>query len=248
MLIRLSLVFAIFTLTGCVSKDIQSFHQETLSAIYRSEANITQRLTNLELQSAYQTEDISSLKTQATNLKQQVRQLTQRVQHLQAKKVRKTSGEVEESELITEPVPANKIILGRVEHVMIDSIKRKYIARIDTGAAISSLNAVDVEEFERNGEDWVRFHLSKPQKNGLNNHWVEAPILKHVKIKQASSKETERRIVVELWVTVGKIHERTEFTLADRSKMSYSVLLGREFIRDIALVDVSRKFVQSSMK
>jgi hypothetical protein len=47
--------------------------------------------------------------------------------------------------------------------------------------------------------------------------------------------------VIELWVKLGKIHEKAQFTLADRSQMSHPVLLGREFIRDIAVVDVSKK-------
>ena len=31
--------------------------------------------------------------------------------------------------------------------------------------------------------------------------------------------------------------EEAEFTLADRAKMSYPLLLGREFLRDVAVVD-----------
>lgn len=55
----------------------------------------------------------------------------------------------------------------------------------------------------------------------------------------------ERRAVVELWVRLGKIHEKTQFTLADRSQMTHPVLLGREFIRDIAVVDVSKQYIQT---
>ena len=60
--------------------------------------------------------------------------------------------------------------------------------------------------------------------------------------------QAERRAVIELWVKVGKIHEKAQFTLADRSQMSHPVLLGREFIKDIALVDVSKKYVQTEVK
>lgn len=127
----------------------------------------------------------------------------------------------------------------------IDSIRQTFNARVDTGAATSSLNAANIEEFERNGKKWVRFHLSENMKDTLKDHWIEAPVTRYVKIRQSTQNETERRPVVSLWISVGKIHERTEFTLADRSHMSHPVLLGREFIRDIALVDVSRKFIHT---
>ena len=142
--------------------------------------------------------------------------------------------------------PTHDIVLGSIERVTIDSIKQTFDARVDTGAATSSLNAVDIEEFERNGKNWVRFHLADNTKSEEEKDiWIEAPIIRYVKIRQATNEELERRAVVELWVHVGKIHEKAQFTLADRSQMNHPVLLGREFMRDIALVDVSRKYIQT---
>lgn len=66
-----------------------------------------------------------------------------------------------------------------------------------------------------------------------------------MKIRQSTADDLDRRAVVELWVKVGKIHEKAQFTLADRSHMNHPILLGREFIRDIALVDVSRTYIQT---
>ena len=136
-------------------------------------------------------------------------------------------------------------MLGEIEKVTIDPIKQAFDTRIDTGAATSSLNAVDIEEFERNGKNWVRFHLSDGETALDDTNWIEAPIIRFVKIRQATSDKMERRAVVELWVRLGKIHEKTQFTLADRSQMTHPVLLGREFIRDIAVVDVSKQYIQT---
>ena len=47
------------------------------------------------------------------------------------------------------------------------------------------------------------------------------------------------------WIKIGSVHEKAQFTLADRSQMDYPILLGREFIQDIAYVDVSREFIES---
>ena len=49
-------------------------------------------------------------------------------------------------------------------------------------------------------------------------------------------------------ITVGDHKEKTEFTLADRGHMTFPILLGRSFFRDIAVVDVSKKYVQDKPK
>ncbi|MCX9474345.1 ATP-dependent zinc protease [Vibrio cholerae] len=140
------------------------------------------------------------------------------------------------------------MVLGEIESVTIDAIKQTFDARIDTGAATSSLNAVDIEEFERNGKNWVRFHLADEKNPKTDANWIEAPVLRYVRIRQSTNENTERRAVVELWVKLGSIHEKAQFTLADRTQMTHPVLLGREFIRDIAVVDVSRKYIHSKIK
>lgn len=142
---------------------------------------------------------------------------------------------------------ASPVMLGELEKVHFDMIGDEFNARIDTGATLSSLNAVNLEVFERDGNNWVKFKLHDDDSKvaDKDQKWIEVPVLNYVKIRQSTSKESVRRPVVELWIRVGSLHEKTEFTLADRSKMKHPVLLGREFLRDIAVVDVSKKYVQS---
>jgi len=54
--------------------------------------------------------------------------------------------------------------------------------------------------------------------------------------------------VVELRLYLGNVKDTFEFTLADRSHLEQGMILGRNFLTDIALVDVSRKFVQPRYK
>jgi len=49
---------------------------------------------------------------------------------------------------------------------------------------------------------------------------------------------------VRLSMRVGDLNEKVLFTLTDRSKMEYPVMLGRSFIKDIAVVDVARTHMQ----
>ena len=44
---------------------------------------------------------------------------------------------------------------------------------------------------------------------------------------------------------IGDVHDSFEFTLADRSHLDFQLLLGRNFLTDMALVDVGKQFVQT---
>ncbi|NQZ94468.1 MAG: ATP-dependent zinc protease [Moritella sp.] len=136
--------------------------------------------------------------------------------------------------------PIDKLIIGSEELILLSSLQEKYKARIDTGATTSSLNATDIVEFERDGIKWVRFNFSQ----AINNEAqiIEAKVARTILIRQANSSEATRRPIIELPVQLGDIKMLTEFTLADRSHMTFPVLLGRTFLKDIVMVDVARTY------
>lgn len=243
MLFRLTPVVGIVLLSGCTLTKGEQYHQETLAAIQSTEANVNNRLAILEQQISNQSNHIDILEGQVDTLKGELRTF----RHEAMAEVKKPQAPVVvEAPAPVKPTPTHDIILGSIEKVTIDSIKQTFDARIDTGAATSSLNAIDIQEFERNGHEWVRFHLADSTKSQEEtNTWIEAPVVRYVKIRQSTTDDLDRRAVVELWIKVGKIHEKAQFTLADRSHMNHPILLGREFMRDIALVDVSRAYIQT---
>ena len=53
----------------------------------------------------------------------------------------------------------------------------------------------------------------------------------------------ERRLVVLMTMTLGSMTEQVEFSLNDRSDMEHPVLIGRNFLRNNAIVDVSQEFI-----
>ena len=136
--------------------------------------------------------------------------------------------------------PIDKLIIGSEELILLSSLQEKYKARIDTGATTSSLNATDIVEFERDGIKWVRFNFSQ----AINNEAqiIEAKVARTILIRQANSSEATRRPIIELPLQLGDIKMLTEFTLADRSHMTFPVLLGRTFLKDIVMVDVARTY------
>lgn len=112
-------------------------------------------------------------------------------------------------------------------------------AKLDTGAETSSLGADDIETFERDGEDWVRF---TPQIPGAGP--VELPVARHSRIKRradgSGNTESIRRPVVLLEVCFDGAEHKIEVNLADRSRFKYPLLIGSgSLVRFRALVDPS---------
>ncbi|MEZ9626031.1 ATP-dependent zinc protease family protein [Aliivibrio fischeri] len=138
-----------------------------------------------------------------------------------------------------------KLLLGEEEWIYIKAINHNAKARIDTGATTSSISAVDIEMFERDGKDWVKFKLAHNEKETKE---FESPVSRIVTIRQSSTEKRTDRPVIEAWVQIGDLKTKTEFTLNDRTHMTFPVLLGRTFFRDVAVVDVSKKFIQPKVK
>jgi len=138
-----------------------------------------------------------------------------------------------------------KLMLGEEEWLYIKAINHNVKARIDTGATTSSISAIDIEMFERDGKDWVKFKLAH---GGEETKEFESPVSRVVTIRQSSTEERTERPVINVWVQLGELKTKTEFTLNDRTHMTYPVLLGRTFFRDVAVVDVGRKYIQPKTK
>ena len=244
----------LISLTGCALLNPEQYSQQTLIAMSESEQRITQRIDELGSNQLAQTQNMNALEAKIVSLSDEVALLKSRqIQSLAAKNISFTVPASEDKStssnvLVTNLEPqarSGMVTLGSLEKVYIDVVKSYFIARVDTGAATSSINAVDMQKFERDGKKWVRFHVSDDEVAVKDRKWIESPIVRHVKIRQASLEDLERRPVVELWVKIGSVHEKAQFTLTDRTQMDYPLLLGREFIQDVAFVDVSRDFIES---
>lgn len=133
-----------------------------------------------------------------------------------------------------------KVIVGEVEKLYLAEPGLVYTARIDSGAETSSLDARNITRFERDGNNWVRFDVPVPDTDELVT--LEKEVSRRVRIIQASTEDSERRVVVELQFAIGDHKQVAEFTLADRSNLTYEVLIGRNVLRDVMLIDVGKEF------
>lgn len=137
--------------------------------------------------------------------------------------------------------PDDKLILGAREWVYLPDLDENFKSRIDTGATTSSISALDVESYERDGKDWVTFRI---EHDGIKSEKLSLPVKRWVHIRQSSAEGTQRRAVVMVRIQIGDTEKMTEFTLADRTHLRYPLLLGRSFLKSVSVVDVSRNYVQ----
>lgn len=142
---------------------------------------------------------------------------------------------------------AQKQVVGQLEKVWMPNLNLALTGRIDTGAETSSLDARSIELFERDGKRWVRFEIENP-KAGKPPIQLERKLSRIVSIVQSNSPEAERRPVIKLAVTIGDVNQTAEFTLSNRSHLDYQVLIGRNILQDVMIVDVSRKNIAPFLK
>jgi hypothetical protein len=153
--------------------------------------------------------------------------------------------------LLPAPRPAftrdSQDVYGYVEKIIINPGELELKAKLDTGANTSSLNAQDLTVYRQKGKDRVRFYVLRPftgnQVGGKREKvYFEKDVSRYVHIKQHEG-ESHKRPVVYMDVIIGRKKLKSEFSLADRSKYLYQVLIGRNILDDIGLVDVTRTFV-----
>lgn len=138
----------------------------------------------------------------------------------------------------TTTVGTTKVIAGWLEKVQV-SVAPDYrvTAKLDSGALTSSIHALDIEPFRKDGEPWVRFDLVLGgKKENPQVIRTERPVIRYVRIKEHDGNHN-RRPVVDLDFCFAGHHYSTQFSLVDRSQFNYSILLGRRFLADTALVD-----------
>ena len=119
----------------------------------------------------------------------------------------------------------------------IDRIKVK----VDTGARSSSLHAFDVEQFQRNGEDWVRFKVHPVQRRRSTVVQLESKMLDAREVRSSSGKASLRPVIVTS-VDLHGFSWPVELTLANRDQMGFRMLLGRQAIRRRFLVDAGNSY------
>ncbi len=240
-----SLILIIFIAAGCnnIQKHAQSNHLDNSTTPHQQ--TLLKELAAQEQALTIREQAISKRETELVNLLAELMHQKKALKISQASSIKKSISSTRVRTYKTKSKRATKIkrdkaiILGALENVRLTPPDMIFSARVDTGAATSSLNAIDLVELERDGKPFVKFHVLNPT-NGEKIELTQR-VNGYVRIKEHKGK-SHRRPIVKMRVVLANIDEKIEFTLVDRSRFSQQVLLGRNFLRDLAIVDVSKKY------
>lgn len=131
---------------------------------------------------------------------------------------------------------ADKPTLGPAAEVILLPWGIRAQARVDTGAATSSLDARIISVIGRKGARSVRFKLV----GDAGATVVEMPVADVHRVRTADAARPERRPTVDLEMCVAGRRFTVEVTLNDRSNMEYRMLLGRNALAGRFVVDLEQ--------
>lgn len=139
---------------------------------------------------------------------------------------------------VVQAKPSRKVTLGRVEWLWLPQQRRYFAAQLDTVSELSLIFAENIVQFERDGDRWLRFEVER-------NDWptvVEAAIRRTEKIGFYGGSSL-KGTVVSVPIQLDGFSDDIEFLIVKRKTTYPQVVLGKNYLTDIALVDVSEKYL-----
>lgn len=138
----------------------------------------------------------------------------------------------------------SKMTVGWKEEAKLTELNIEAIkVKVDTGAKTSSLHAFDIESYDNNGQTFVKFKTCPDRRHPKHIVSCEAEVIDYRKIT-SSNGQTQLRYVIRSPISIGDRTWDIDITLADRKKMRYKMLLGREAMKNI-LVSPHKSYLQS---
>lgn len=128
-------------------------------------------------------------------------------------------------------------IIGAVEWVTVEPADLRLQARMNTGIDTTTLRADKIKLVEKDGKRYVHFFVTDPATS--EEVEFERRLRRKVTVKQG---DKERRYyTVKLWITLGQTRSQVEVALRSGGDPDYTLSVGRNFLVDAAIVDVSRQ-------
>ena len=120
-------------------------------------------------------------------------------------------------------------------------------AKLDTGARTSALHAASIEFLERDGEDFVRFEVHPKQGNLEHAITVETKLVDQRHVRSSGGRRSFRPVILTTLEIGGRSLE-VEMTLICRKRMKFRMLIGREALRGMFMVDPEESFLSGKKR
>lgn len=133
------------------------------------------------------------------------------------------------------------VTIGRVDKIDLPDLELFDIdAKIDTGAYTSAINCSKVKVKAVNGVKTLTFNIQGNRLHEKKARKFSTTEFKKKNIRSSNGTNEERYVIATHVELFGHII-LTEFSLSDRSKMKFPILLGRKLLRHGFVVNVSKK-------
>lgn len=130
------------------------------------------------------------------------------------------------------------VIIGRTERMAIADLVLNVPAKIDTGAYRSAIHCKSVKEVKRSDGNVLKVELLGHPCSPVV-YKLEFTDYEKVEVTNSFG-QAEERYEVRLRIKLGPKVLNTSFTLADRSKNLFPILIGRKILKGRYFVDVAR--------
>ncbi len=169
----------------------------------------------------------------------------------------------------TKPITTKdpRVIVGQTASIRIDELGINYLARIDTGATVTSINAFNIKVIQPAKEEFIKYKKNYQPKETkiddrkIKNHDYKKNIGKKISFDTLNEKGkfisvksevvdvqtvrnaqgTEYRYVVLFTLDYKGISKKYRINLRDRRHMTYKLLIGRNWLSQHFLVNVDKE-------
>ncbi len=134
-----------------------------------------------------------------------------------------------------------KNVVGATETIRVLEADLDFVARIDTGARTTSINAQNIvienPAADKKANVGKKISLEVVNAKGEKRR-LQSRIVKVLQVRNAQG--TELRYMIPLTLRWHGIDKRIAVNLRDRSKMTYKLLIGRDWLKGDFVVDVEK--------
>jgi len=116
-------------------------------------------------------------------------------------------------------------------------------AKVDTGARTSTLHALDIEHFEEEGRERVRFLVHPQHRSDELEVVCTADVVDRRGVRSSIGHRQHRVVIATTLALSPELVWPIEVTLTSRSDMRFRMLLGRTALRGHMLVDPGRSYL-----